>query len=381
VRLHWSSLRPWDLWAVLALTAASVLCVAADAPGVLRVPVGLAFVLAAPGYAFVAALFPERRMGPVADEGDEVAAEGRPFRWPWKRRPATEASRAAPQPKAKPVPPAPRRGLDPLERAALSLGLSIAIVPLLGLALNFTPWGIRLWPVTLTLALFCAVACVVAWVRRSRLPEDERFRLAVHVETMPWASQGGLDKALTVALVVAVVVAAGTLVYVLATPRPGEAFTEFYLLGPTGKAACYPSLDLDGEYRVGNATADCPLRADNLTVGVANHEGHAQAYWVRALWTQETLLPGNVTRIDRVAVAQEWNTTLPDQPVDASGADAFRPQLERPFTMPPPPPGWNGTLRLSLQLFLASPPPPVADASLLDAPYRHLHLWIRVVAA
>ncbi len=40
-----------------------------------------------------------------------------------------------------------REGIDGIERVALSFGLSIAIVPLIGLALNFTPWGIRLVPI------------------------------------------------------------------------------------------------------------------------------------------------------------------------------------------------------------------------------------------
>jgi len=53
--------------------------------------------------------------------------------------------------------------LTPLERLALSIGLSLAVVPLVGLVLNYTPWGIRLDPVmaalsTLTLALLLAAA-------------------------------------------------------------------------------------------------------------------------------------------------------------------------------------------------------------------------------
>jgi uncharacterized membrane protein len=53
--------------------------------------------------------------------------------------------------------------LSPLERLALSIGLSLALVPLVGLLLNYTPWGIRLDPTlaalsTLTLALLLASA-------------------------------------------------------------------------------------------------------------------------------------------------------------------------------------------------------------------------------
>jgi uncharacterized membrane protein len=41
--------------------------------------------------------------------------------------------------------------LDNIERIALSLGMSIALVPIIGLFLNYTPWGIRLTPIVLSL--------------------------------------------------------------------------------------------------------------------------------------------------------------------------------------------------------------------------------------
>jgi uncharacterized membrane protein len=44
--------------------------------------------------------------------------------------------------------------LDGIERIALSFGLSIAISPLLGLALNYTLFGIRLTPVLIVLMVF-----------------------------------------------------------------------------------------------------------------------------------------------------------------------------------------------------------------------------------
>jgi hypothetical protein len=41
--------------------------------------------------------------------------------------------------------------LGSLERIALNLGMSLALVPIVGLLLNYTPWGIRLTPLTLSL--------------------------------------------------------------------------------------------------------------------------------------------------------------------------------------------------------------------------------------
>jgi|Deesub1362B_J571_1020462.scaffolds.fasta_scaffold00023_81 hypothetical protein len=43
--------------------------------------------------------------------------------------------------------------LEPLERMALSIGLSLALVPLVGLVLNYTPWGIRLTPILVSLVI------------------------------------------------------------------------------------------------------------------------------------------------------------------------------------------------------------------------------------
>lgn len=68
------------------------------------------------------------------------------------------------------------RELDGIERWALSVGLSLALVPLIGLILNYTPWGIRLTPIMLSLALFTFGVAVVGLVKRFRLAV-ERFVL------------------------------------------------------------------------------------------------------------------------------------------------------------------------------------------------------------
>ncbi len=63
----------------------------------------------------------------------------------------------------------PRSGdLDGLERAALSIGLSLAIVPLIGLVLNYTPWGIKLEPIMVSLASFTEIIAVACVIRRFR---------------------------------------------------------------------------------------------------------------------------------------------------------------------------------------------------------------------
>lgn len=56
--------------------------------------------------------------------------------------------------------------LAPLERLALSIGLSLAITPLIGLALNYTPWGIRLEPVLVSLSIYITLVGIAASYRK-----------------------------------------------------------------------------------------------------------------------------------------------------------------------------------------------------------------------
>jgi len=56
-------------------------------------------------------------------------------------------------------------GLDSIERLALSVGMSLALVPMTGLVLNYTPFGIRLVPVTLSLLALTVVFATAAVLR------------------------------------------------------------------------------------------------------------------------------------------------------------------------------------------------------------------------
>ena len=69
--------------------------------------------------------------------------------------------------------------LDAIERIALSFGLSIAITPLLGLALNYTPFGIRLLPILIVLSVFTILLALGAYVRGNRIPEEDRLSVVI----------------------------------------------------------------------------------------------------------------------------------------------------------------------------------------------------------
>ena len=85
---------------------------------VLRIILGLPFALFFPGYALITALFPRK------------TALGR------------------------------------FARIALSFGFSIAITSLIGLILNYTPFGIRLYPSLIAIFLFTIAMSAIAWMRQ-----------------------------------------------------------------------------------------------------------------------------------------------------------------------------------------------------------------------
>jgi hypothetical protein len=59
----------------------------------------------------------------------------------------------------------PEKELDNIERTALSIGMSLALVPITGLILNYTPWGIRTTPITLSLLCLTTIFATAAVIR------------------------------------------------------------------------------------------------------------------------------------------------------------------------------------------------------------------------
>ncbi len=158
--------------------------------------------------------------------------------------------------------------IDWIERIAFSFGLSIAVVPLLGLLLNFTPFGIRLVPIVLSILVFSEGLGLVAYLRRMKLPVEKRLSATIEIKKPAWQEYSALDKALTMGLVISVLLSVSVLAYVVTTPGPGERFTEFSILGPSGKLSEYPTnLNVSEE--------------GTLLIFVANHEFERVNYTVK----------------------------------------------------------------------------------------------------
>ncbi len=223
--------------------------------------VAILLVLFVPGYVLVAALFPGG--GGLADFVKDIAHAGEAYERGKGPEKGTKAETGAQEGSED------RKGeIDWIERIALSIGLSIAVVPLLGLLLNFTPFGIRLVPIVLSIVLFSGGLGIVAYLRRMGLLVEERLSATLVVTKPAWGEYSRLDKVLAVGLIISLVFSVSVLAFVLTTPRPGERFTEFGILGPGGMLSDYPT-DLNVSEQ------------GTVLIFVANHEFERVDYTVR----------------------------------------------------------------------------------------------------
>ncbi|MFH1319387.1 MAG: DUF1616 domain-containing protein [Bacteroidota bacterium] len=224
-------------------------------------------------------------------------------------------------------------GLEIVERIALSLGLSIAVVPILGLLLNFT-FGIRLIPILLTLCTYTIVMSLVAAWRRGKLPADERFffpipKISEIVNNELHGTKGKTDKILTGILIITLFLAIGIIFFVVTTPKVGERFTEFYILDPSGKTGDYPV----------NLKFNFP---DNVKVGIINHEYALINYSIQVK-LDDNILTGASIGLNHNDTWEKNMTFIPDK---------------------------EGTnMKLGFLLF---------NSNNVTEPYRELHLWVNV---
>lgn len=220
--------------------------------------------------------------------------------------------------------------IENIERIGLSFGLSVAIIPLLGLVLNFT-FGIRLIPILTSLCTYTIVLALAANYRRSELQKDKQFSVSLHnIISNANVPKSRIDNILTVLLIFMMILAAGAIYYVITIPKTGEKFTEFYVLNSSsGKADSY-NTDLELNY------------PNNLTIGIVNHE------YAPVNYTVEISMDGDVLTTEKLSLNN--NETL-----------------EKNVTFKPNKIGSD----MKLEFFLFK-------EDNFISPYRNLHLWVNV---
>ena len=232
-----------------------------------------------------------------------------------------------------------KKDLNGIERVAISFGLSIAVVPIMGLGLNYTSWGIREIPVLTVLSVFTLLTCAVAYYRRRLLPEAEVYGVSLKAFFLSMKTdilekpESKTDKIFALLLILSILASMGSLAYIIGNPKEGEHFTEFYILGADRTTENYPTEFVQGE-------------KGTVSVGIVNHEYRPVEY------TMEVRLENNSLPLpeSQRQVSLEHNMSW-EEPI------TFTPSLE----------GKN--MKLEFLLF---------NETEKTVPYRNLHLWINV---
>jgi uncharacterized membrane protein len=218
---------------------------------------------------------------------------------------------------------------DSLTRIALSVGLSIIIVPLIGLLHNYLSWTVGLLPLMISLTFLNSVLMVLGWFRRKKLPEKERFALTLGYDLKEWAKKSKETKIIFLALLIMSLILIVTLIYILFIPKSIKSFTEFYITGQDGTAADYPEELQAGEY-------------GNVIVNIINNENR------KTIYRLEIKVDGNII--------QSINQIALDYPGKWENMISFK--AEKP----------NDAAKVEFILFKESQ----------NIPYRQLKLWVKV---
>ncbi len=223
----------------------------------------------------------------------------------------------------------PTKGpIEWLERVALSVGVSIAIIPPLAYLLDILPWGFTLLPMLISITAVIVVASIGALILRHNVPDEERFfsqltLLSGGTGFLPISPKLGLALGALCAL------ALSFGLYLNLASRNTDYFTGFYVLGDSGLAQGYPK-----ELEVG-----LPF---SFVVGLDNNERADMKYSVVAKVGDQELGGARDVLIERGSSVQVPIEVTPSTPQE----DA----------------------KIEFLLFKAE------DA----APYRSVHLWTNI---
>ncbi|SEP74312.1 DUF1616 domain-containing protein [Natrinema salaciae] len=309
---------PFDLAAVsIGAILAYLVVTSFGADSTLRLFVTVPFALFLPGYALVSILFPA---------GERSARE-------------TAATTADARP----------RGIDATERVGLAFVLSLAIVPVVVLALPLVGTELTTTSIAAAVGLVTIVFAQLGVVRRLRTASGKRFTVA------PIASLGRLRRdesavatASSVLLVVAIGTAVSALVVAFLLPVSAGGYTELGLY----------SEDEDGEVVAGALPSEVAANESiPFTIAVENQEGSEQNYTV--VVQEQTLEDGEV--VERTELRR----------IDATVSDGATGTGEQSVT---PTAAANETVRISVLLYHGEPPATPTNENAAE----ETHFWVTV---
>jgi uncharacterized membrane protein len=262
------------------------------------------------------------------------------------------------------------KGITGLERIGLSFGFSIAVVSLLGLLLNFTSWGIQLTSVLLTIFIITVLFGVVALYRWKTTTPDKRFTISI--DTSDFKSSSDIEKFLTIFLILIIILALSSIVYIVVQPKNGEPFTDFYILTANGNVTNYPH-DISHGQNI------------SLLLGLINHEYKTMNYTLEVWLIDESVVFNNLTQKNETIYNHAWfmnGITVSLNPTEITNEKSQTKKWEYNYTF-----SINKIGHFKLAFLLFTSPSEVYDheqdykgsiSLKIKTAYRELHLWFDV---
>lgn len=317
-----------DIWACLGYLIVADIVLLLVAPASIPVNALVAFPLLVfvPGYTLLAALFPSRDGAGGSNDAGIIPADGSP--------------------------PGSASSITGFERGALSVGLSLGLLPILGTGLSETGVGIERVPLLASLTALVVLTSSIAVVRRHRLPSGERFDPELRGRVEAFVSAGTVvDSALAIGLLVVLLVSTVSLGLGLTVPNGGDRYTELTIM----------SQNESGDLVLGNYPRNFTAgQPENLTLRVTNQEGEPMSYWVVVQVQQVTTSANSTTVQERQTVTRLFQRVPAGEQWQAE--HTITPQL-------------TGTdLRVVYYLYRTEPP----DQPDGESAYRQVQFWITV---
>ncbi|WP_418286659.1 DUF1616 domain-containing protein [Halorubrum sp. DTA46] len=291
----------------------------------LQLLIGVLYVVFLPGYAFVAVLFPSRSSESTNSLSRIALNRERP------------------------------KAITITERVVLSVGMSVVLVPFVGVVAHFSGWGVAAETIVALVGVLTAVLSLAGIAARLRLPRDQRFGL-VSADPLRRVHAWVFDRNDTREVALSAFVVAGLLIAVVGigaaaalTPN-GEQYTEFYLLGEDegaddSIADNYPSEIVGGEF-------------GPMQLGVTNQEGGERTYTV-------------VEQVQRTDGTGAGTAVVASRDTDQFEVTAAHGEtVERAVSVEPTLRG--GNVRVVYLLYVGEPP----EDPDVDSAYRTTHVWI-----
>ena len=290
----------------------------------LQLLLGILFVVFLPGYALVALLFPSR------SNGSHGLSRIR-------------SRRELPQ------------TITLMERIVLSVGMSVILVPFLGIVAHFAGWGLAAETLVALIGGLTAMLSIAAIAMRFQLPPDQRFGIGSfgpvrRLRAWILIPNDRRDLALNLFIVVGIGLAVVGVGAAAVMTSNGEQYTEFYLLGA----------DEDAEDRIADGYPDELTVGESGTVevGVVNREGGTRTYTV-------------VEQIQRVDDTGERTEVVEREETDRFELTVSHGEtVEETATVEPRIRGDDVRI---VYLLYVDEPPEVPD---VDSAYRTTHVWI-----